>query len=596
VVEEISTTKRGLKKTQNYIFDTRNKAVPSISRIREVEEGLEPIGTRLLEDPDEIFNHMRKVIGNASKRLVCSSSEGMQLVYNNFFDLYKRILDKSREGEGEGIRWIINIDRSNIDLVKTFLNAGVQIRHLKNLTPMNFGVDDKYFYAAIQNMEGGKMMQSLFTSNEPVYINHCNSIFEELWKNGIDAVQRIKDIEENADLAEIEVFRSASRAEEVYLHLVKEATKEILFIFPTLNAFIRQIKIGTIGLAEKAAIERNVSVRVLIPANKSTNNAIEPTSGYSHRFRVRRIEQMSETKATILVVDRKESLVMELRDDSKDTFDEAIGLSTYSNSRAGVLSYVSIFENLWKQVELYEDIKLSHEQLVINEQVLREFINVAAHELRTPIQPILGLTEILRSQVIDSKQQEMLSVTIRNAKRLSKLSAEILDVTRLESHTIELTKEVCNLKDIIFNAMDDIILSNEFSHKKLQLSYEPHDILLKVDKSRIAEVLSNLLSNAVKFTSKGTITISVELQNNNNNSDKNELVIVNIQDTGQGIDANMFPRLFMKFASKSYQGTGLGLFISKGIVEAHGGRIWGKNNDNGIGATFSFSLPVTNIS
>jgi len=127
VVEEISTTKRGLKKTQNYIFDTRNKAVPSISRIREVEEGLEPIGTRLLEDPDEIFNHMRKVIGNASKRLVCSSSEGMQLVYNNFFDLYKRILDKSREGEGEGIRWIINIDRSNIDLVKTFLNAGVKL-------------------------------------------------------------------------------------------------------------------------------------------------------------------------------------------------------------------------------------------------------------------------------------------------------------------------------------------------------------------------------------------------------------------------------------------------------------------------------------
>jgi signal transduction histidine kinase len=117
-----------------------------------------------------------------------------------------------------------------------------------------------------------------------------------------------------------------------------------------------------------------------------------------------------------------------------------------------------------------------------------------------------------------------------------------------------------------------------------------------VDKSRIAEVLSNLLSNAVKFTSKGTITISVELQNNNNNSDKNELVIVNIQDTGQGIDANMFPRLFMKFASKSYQGTGLGLFISKGIIEAHGGRIWGKNNNNGIGATFSFSLPVTNIS
>ena len=597
MVEEIPT-RTGLKRTQNYIFDSRNKMVPAISKI-EIQERKEPTGSGLLEDPDEIFDHMKRVIGNASKRLICSSTGGMQLVYNNFFDLYKRILDKSRNGEGgEGIRWIINIDRNNIDLVKFFLNAGVQVRHLKTLTPMNFGVDDEYFYATIENMEGGKMMQSLFTSNEPIYINHSKSIFEELWKNGMDAVQRIRDIEENADLADIEVFRSASKAEEVCLDLVKQATNEILFIFPTLKAFSRQYKIGAIGLAEKAAKVHNVSIRILMPANKSTNvMGSKPKLGYSDRLKVRHIEQMPETKATILVVDRKESLVMELRDDSKDSFDEAIGLSTYSNSQAGVLSYVSIFENLWKQVELYEDIKLSHQQLITNEKKQREFINIAAHELRTPIQPILGLTEILRSQLTDIRQKELLDVTIRNAKRLNKLSSEILDVTKLENNTFELKKEVCDLKDIIVNAMDDITLSNEFSNKKLQLSYEPHDILLNVDKSRITEVLSNLLINAVKFTSKGTITISVELQSenkdNNLDSDKNnKLVIVNVQDTGKGIDASILPRLFTKFASKSFQGTGLGLFISKGIIEAHHGRIWGKNNDSEIGATFSFSLPA----
>jgi signal transduction histidine kinase len=221
-----------------------------------------------------------------------------------------------------------------------------------------------------------------------------------------------------------------------------------------------------------------------------------------------------------------------------------------------------------------------------------DFVNIAAHELRTPIQPIIGLTQILRSQITDSKQQELLDVTIRNAKRLNKLSSEILDVTRLESHTFELNQEVCNLKDIIVNTMDDIILSNEFSSKNLQLSYEPQDILLNVDKSRIAEVLSNLLSNAVKFTFKGTITISVESQQHSIDKKNKKTVIVSVQDTGQGIDASMLPRLFTKFASKSYQGTGLGLFISKGIIEAHHGRIWGKNNDNGIGATFSFSLPT----
>jgi len=576
---------------QHCIFDILwNKAIPGIQRIREIEEGIEPIGTRLLENPDEIFNHLRYVIENASKRLICSSSGGIQMVYDNFLDQYKKILDKHREGKGDGIRCITTIDNDNKDLINIFLNIGVQIRHLRNLPPMNFVVDDKHFLATIEKMEGGKIMESLLISNEPIYINHYNSIFEDLWKNGIEAAQRIREIEEGTYLADIEVFHSASRAGEVYLDLVKEATKEILFIFPSFNAFSRQNKIGAIGLAEKAATERNVKVRILMPAN----NLIDDTrqvSGYDHKIDIRYIKQMAGTKATILIVDRKESLVMELRDDSKTTFVEAIGLSTYSNSKAGVLSYVFIFENLWKQIELYEDIKKSHEELMTLDKMQQEFINIAAHELRTPIQPILSVAHILRSKINDSQQLELLDIVIRNAKRLNRLSDEILDVTRLETQTLELKKEQFNLNEIILNAMDDIVLSNDFSSKNLQLLYESCDILLEADKSRIAEVISNLLSNAIKFTQKGTITISVEKDENNRNDNKS-WVIVNVKDTGEGIDVNILPRLFTKFASKSYQGTGLGLFISKGIVEAHLGKIWAKNNVDGMGATFSFSLPI----
>jgi signal transduction histidine kinase len=282
---------------------------------------------------------------------------------------------------------------------------------------------------------------------------------------------------------------------------------------------------------------------------------------------------------------------MELRDDSQTIFDEAIGLSTYSNSKAGVLSYVFIFENLWKQIELYEDIKKSHEELMMLDKMQQEFINIAAHELRTPIQPILGITQILRSTATDSRQQELLDIVIRNAKRLNKLSNEILDVTRLESQKLELMKEEFNLNDIILNAIDDITLSKEFSSKEIQLLYEQRDILLQADKSRIAEVFSNLLSNAVKFTQKGTITVAVEIDKTSKDDNKN-CVIVGVKDTGEGIDISMLPRLFTKFASKSHHGTGLGLFISKGIVEAHGGKIWAKNNADGIGATFSFSMPT----
>jgi signal transduction histidine kinase len=228
---------------------------------------------------------------------------------------------------------------------------------------------------------------------------------------------------------------------------------------------------------------------------------------------------------------------------------------------------------------------LANEQLKIHDKMQQEFINVAAHELRTPIQPILSISEILHSGIKDSRQQELLDVIIRNAKRLNRLSDEILDVTRLETQTLELKKEQFDLNDVILHAMNDIMSSRGFSSKNLKLLYEPRDILLQADKSRIAEVISNLLSNAIKFTPEGTITISIEKDETKN------WVVVSVKDTGRGIDVNILPRLFTKFASKSYQGTGLGLFISKGIVEAHGGKIWAKNNrDNG--ATFSFSLPA----
>jgi signal transduction histidine kinase len=229
---------------------------------------------------------------------------------------------------------------------------------------------------------------------------------------------------------------------------------------------------------------------------------------------------------------------------------------------------------------------VANEQLKLHDTMQYEFINVAAHELRTPIQPILSLTQILHSKIKDSQQQEFLDIVIRNAKRLKKLSDELLYVTKLETQTLELKKEQFNLNEVILHTIDDIVLGKEFSSNHLKLLYEPRDILLKADKSRIAEVISNLLSNAIKFTPEGTITISIE---------KDEIknwVIVSVMDTGQGIDVSILPRLFTKFASKSYQGTGLGLFIAKGIIEAHGGKIWGKNNVDGIGATFSFTLPT----
>jgi len=578
----IRSNVRAFVEQQQYFFETLwLKSTPAELRIKEIEEGITTIRTRVLENQDEIIYELKRLNNTANKLSICSALGGMQMSYNFLFDSYERAIAKHRKGEGEGMRWIMNIDKEGVPLVKIFLQAGIRLRHIKNMPPLNFGVSDKEVAITVEKMEGGKMSQSFLVSNEPLYTIHFNSVFDELWKNGIYAEDRISDIELGAE-ANVEVIPRSSRAKDLYLNLVKKAEKEIIVMFPTTNAFIRQNNIGVIQFSGEAARGRNVKIRILMPSHKSTEGIVQYLKeNYAEYVDIRYIENMSDTKATILVIDRKVSLVMELRDDSKTTFDEAIGLSTYSNSRPGVLSYVSIFENLWKLTELYEQLK--HQDIM-----QKEFINIAAHELKTPIQPILGLTEILRSQIKDVKQQELLEVTIRNAKRLQQLTNDILDVTKIEGRSLELNKEDFNLKDIVINAVNDITLGGDFhKNENLKLSYNPQVILIKADKGRISQVISNLLSNAVKFTREGTILVGIKKDENNNSA------VVRVKDCGQGIDSSILPRLFTKFATKSHKGTGLGLFISKGIIEAHGGKIWGENNPDGKGATFGFSLPIT---
>jgi two-component system, OmpR family, sensor histidine kinase VicK len=595
-----------------YIFDTLwNTAIPAEQRIREIEEGAVPIRTRLLENQDEIIKEIKRKNNAANKLSICTGFGGMQMSYNYLFDSYKNVVNKSskkkvkgEKGEDFGLRWITNIDRDSLDLVKKFLEAGIKIRHIKNMPPLSFGVSDKEVAITIEKMEAGKMSRSLLISNEPLYVNHFNSLFDELWNNGIDAAERIKDIEQGVDLADIEVIPSSAKAQDKYLNTLKSALEEILLIFPTINAFLIQDKVSAIPLAIQAARERNVKVRILVPANNVVEQKVQALKEYcchADTIDVRYIEQMQNAKATILVVDRKASLVMELKDDSKSTFYETIGLSTYSNSKAGILSYVAIFENLWKQSELYDQLKEAHEQVKIHDKMQREFIDVAAHELRTPIQPILGLSQVLQSKLEKDKNteyQELLDPIVRNAKRLQQLTEDILDVTKIESQSLQLKKELLNINYVILSVLADygtkikkLDNNNNNNNNNVKITFNSKgDLFVMADRSRLYQVFANLFNNAIKFTKEGSITITVQ-----RNHDVNEEAIVSIKDTGIGIDQEILPRLFSRFATKAETaGTGLGLFISKGIIQAHSGRIWAENNSDGKGATFSFSLPVMN--
>jgi two-component system, OmpR family, sensor histidine kinase VicK len=569
---------------------------------------------RVLNTPSQIAEQLIHIAETSSGLSIVSVIRGLELIYNNFLDSYKNVLDKYKKGEGKGIKWITNIEEESVELVKIFLDLGMQIKHIKNLPPLNFAVGDKEVNATIEKIEGGKMIQSLITSNEPTYVTYFYSIFEELWNKGIDAQERIRNIEEGrAEETDIEIIPNPKKGIDNAWKILRSAKKEILIVCSTSNAFRRQLQIGALQLLKDIIEKNNAKVRILVPADAEAKLTIKEISISYPRIDIRSLEEALQTCITIILVDRQECVIVESRDDTKDSSYDAAGISTYSNSKTIVSSYVSIFESLWNQTELYEQLKKSNrqladlykqvvatnEQMKISSNMQRDFINVAAHELRTPIQPILGLAEVLRDekqqrdnreQMLAENKDDLLSIIIRNAKRLRLLTENILDITKIENNSMELNKKEFILSRTVLETFTDFAnqLSKEQKESvKLILELDEGDVLVVADKHRINQVISNLLNNAIKFTQQGHITISTEKEKKYGKE-----VIVKVKDSGSGIDLDIMTRLFTKFATKSHTGTGLGLFISKSIVEAHGGRMWAENNLGGKGATFSFSVPI----
>lgn len=570
--------------------------------------------TRVLNNPSQISEQIRHIAETYSGLSIASTFGGMQLIHNTFLDSYKKILGKYKKGEGNGIRWITNIEEECVELVKTFLDLNMQIKHVRNLPPINFAVGKKEVNLTIEKMEGGKMIQSLIASNESSYVTYFYSIFEQLWSEGVDAQDRIRNIAEGrAEETDIEIIPNPKKGIDNAWKILRSAKKEILIICSTSNAFRRQLQIGGLQLLKGIVEKNNVKVRILVPADVEAKLTIKEISISNPGIDIRSLEEALQTCITIVVVDRKECVIVESKDDTKETSYDAAGISTYSNSKAIATSYVSIFESLWNQTELFEELKKSNRQLAnlykqviaANEQMKtssnmqKEFINVAAHELRAPIQPILGLAEVLRQQnqqpdnkedQMYSENYELLNVIIRNAKRLQQLTENILDVTKIENNSMELNKEEFILNKAVLESFTDFAnqLSKEQKENvKLIVALDEGDILVVADKHRINQVINNLLNNALKFTKQGQITLSTEKEKKYGKE-----AIVKIQDSGPGIDPDIMPRLFTKFATKSYSGTGLGLFISKSIVETHGGKMWAENNLDGKGATFLFTLPI----
>ncbi len=426
----------------------------------------------------------------------------------------------------------------------------------------------------------------------------------------------------------IRIIEEPDKIIQVAHEMIRSAKKEVLIMFSTANAFRRQISTGGPELIREVTSSRkDLEVRILTPADRDVELASVVLGTKLDNVNVRNMEATLQTKVTVVVVDRKHSLAVELKDDSRDDIKEALRSAVYSNTKSAAISYVAIFESLWKQVELIEQVNSLCKQLRDQQTDQREFISIAAHELRAPIQPILGLAEVLKSrqEVQMEKQRELLSVIIRNAKRLKELTENILDITRIENKSLELQKEPLDIDEIVIGVFNDALDESEYSrdirlvynHEKTRkfdsaLSTSGSESLLpsgsagkgsllsvKADKLRLTQVMTNLIGNAIKFSSEGdTVTVSVSEENSiqdfkrRENGTRNKVLLVRVEDTGKGIDPEIMPRLFKKFASKSEKGMGLGLFISKNIVEAHGGEIWADTPSRENGAAFSFTIPI----
>jgi two-component system, OmpR family, sensor histidine kinase VicK len=367
--------------------------------------------------------------------------------------------------------------------------------------------------------------------------------------------------------------------------------------------------------------KNTVSARILMPKEDRNGGEDFQRLQKINGLNVRCFNYNSDIRNKTLIVDRAESLVIEIkkggnvdgeqeerthgnttisktkfeskqqqqRENEMISFNKIIGLSTYSNSRATVLSYAAMFETLWNETELYEQVRQSLLKLEIaNEQLerqyknQRDFVNIAAHEIRTPTQSILGYAEMLDMEHIGSKKYVI--PILRNAERLRRLTEDILHLAKLEaSQTLKLNKERFNLGKIVFSVAQDIVNQNGSrngkkanvhfvggSVKEVGAEEEDDIVIVEADKGRIIQVISNILSNAIRFAKEGDVIISIEIKNqddsgnnNNNNNNKEEgEAIVSIKDTGTGIDPDIFPNLFSKFGViHETCDNGLGLFI-----------------------------------
>jgi two-component system, OmpR family, sensor histidine kinase VicK len=616
----ISTNTKVIVDAHQFLFEFLwNASIPAEIRVGQLERNLPVEKTEILYGQENIVKHFLNDLKYAQESFdSCTDFTGPSLfvdspIWSDYAELPKR---------GIRLRFITEINRENMMYCEKLLKV-CELRHLEKVKG-NFGIIDGRSYGAGSSAEVGQAPAQLIRSNIRAFVEQQQYFFETLWSKALPAERRIEQIQRGTDEEFIDTIKDPHELQKLTYELIKSSRVEIMIVCATSNAFLRQVRAGSFKLLEQAAADNGVNIRILSPSNKKILSFAQRydknTLKFHDQIKVRHLKEDLQTKISLLLVDKKYSLAVELKDDTKGRTVDAIGLGTYSNSKSTVLSYASIFETLWRQSELYERLEELNEELRLRDAAQREFINTAAHELRTPIQPILGLSEIILKSNKDEDLREYLIIIARNAERLHRLTNNILDVTRIEGRILRLDKGMVDLDNLISSLVteyqtsieqnkigkvrnkDDESVNKEDKNLFSQVYYRPSadvgPVMIELDRDRIIQVLSNLVNNALNSSNKRRIIGNNEvfpIEIFMKKDDSSEEITIRVRDGGTGIDKSMNGKLFTKFVTTTDGGTGLGLYLSKNLVEAHGGKIWAYNNSNGRGATFCFTLPLKTV-
>lgn len=562
--------------------------------------------TEIYHGSEKADNELLQFIKRSKRKIDCCVSSITPSAIMEIGEIRNARIASVKE-KGVKLRYVTDITPDNVEYCKEMILFS-EIRHIDRIKG-NFEVADEKEYVAFATLDKSQSMVQLIFSNVPEIVQQQQFVFDSLWEKGIPAEQRIREIEQGISPEFFKVISTPDIAINIFFNLAKSIQKEALLILPNSHALKMMERIGLLKHFVESVKSKNAKAKIIYQENKENKEILNDI--LLHYSEISILHISLSINSIIFLMDDREFIKVEIKGKPSHDFRDSIGgFALYSNSKLSINSFKSFFDIVWKQQQMEHDLRVlnknleeSCQDLAMLNKMQKDFIDIATKQLRNPSQAILIYSELALS---DSQYREAdeeigyLRIILRNALKLNRLTQNMLNVIKIENKKLNLNKEIFGLEELISNTISDlqtklqelnnkdveIIFEKKFKNgkvEKYQSSKFHEDFFVEVDREYIKQVIVNLIGNAIKYTDEKIIVRITKGEAE---------VTVNVIDFGQGIDPETIPDIFSKSITKSNSKIGLGLFISKGIIEDHGGRIWAQNNEDGKGATFSFSLPL----